>query len=43
MVFRGLYHLAQAVLTDYARQMITYFVAHHQRLGLAKAIRKRHP
>lgn len=42
MVFRGLYHFAQAVIRGYAHPLITYFVEHHQRLGLVKAIRKRH-
>lgn len=41
MVFRSLYHYAQACVRDATTQLIPYFVEHAQSLGLVKATRKR--
>lgn len=42
MVFRGLYHFSRALLRGENTDVVSYLVAHHQILGLVKAIRKRH-
>ncbi|NEO82957.1 MAG: IS4 family transposase [Spirulina sp. SIO3F2] len=42
MVFRGLYHYAQARLKDSSVQLIPFFTQHAKLLGLLKARRKRH-
>jgi hypothetical protein len=42
MVFRGLYHFAQACIRGEADEVVPYLVEHHKRLGLVKARRKRH-
>lgn len=42
MVFRGLYHFAQAVEREEAQDAIAFFQSHHRLLGLVKASRRRH-
>ena len=42
MVFRGLYHLARAVMRSESTDLVTYLVDHYKLLGLVKAERKRH-
>jgi hypothetical protein len=42
MVFRGLYHYAQARLDDASVELISFLTQHAKLLGLVKAKRKRH-
>lgn len=42
MVFRGLYHFAQAYTQGEADEVVPYLAEHYKRLGLVKARRKRH-
>lgn len=42
MVFRGLYHYAQAVLQDTQASVVEFLVEHHRLLALVKTTRDRH-